>query len=835
MKKRVGICLLCASLILSAAGCAHRTPAERIPNRVEREPSVTQGDTIITNSIEGSNTSQSQSGGWTSAVQPGEGAILKNDFSAETHSLLESQVGYSRYGYKAVYIRSAVDPGEAETYAPFSLISAENGRTVYEGKAVYWGEKWNSYWWVADFSACEEDGKYFVRIPGENGDLESQVFAIGRQILTDSSIQMVLFDQLDARRSPGKLGWRDSSTDELREIHANIIAIQTLCDVYDTIYDSLSAENQAKLLDNIRFGCEYLLALQERTDDPLTNGRFKHDLYDTQYSAPKIRNFYDIVNAMAALARSYRVMKDHDPAVAQTYKEAFELSYELCVLRPYYLESEFTLEVPDGRKGVTAAAKIRYGINSMLWEFPTELRTRDRLMFMKACTEMFKATGDTSYMDKARELAAQIADRQYTDYDSAPDGCYGMFREFDNNETAFMVDWLQSFGQNLGCIQPTDLEPFIDLIAYDPDSPDAARWHNVIRTFADGYIKNSAGLTPLGIYPVAAYMDEENGGVKFFQSISHGANNLYGLMGRNMMILGNYLNDSSLQQLAQRNAQFVIGLNPGMPNAYEETQWTSYSFIYGLGNRSFSGFYGEGSRYIPPLGSGINGFTAAPQFTERRIGDDPDLPKGILNEDGSYQFNEDYLPHSMAFISAAVLSEAPYTLTLRTQSGGKAVASTVTATVDGRTVGTYEIPASGELTISDLPLGQAVTVEVSGSGKTARRTFGTVGAGSGEWTVDFESLLYLEVTAPTVVSGDAGQVEIRLKNEGTADMSVSLNLLADGVQTGQQTLQANLSPGDEQTLRVAIASTGVKKPYALLVQAAHGGQVTQVAVAGLAK
>ncbi len=846
MMKRMGICLLCAGMVLSMAGCdkgGGSSSSGRIPNREEVSSTTSLPDDIVIgdsttggNSVSGGddpggNIEPDTSSG-SEATSP---MVLKNDFSSKTDSVLESQVGYSRYGYKAVYIRSTANPGDGRFYADFSLVNASNGKEAYKGRAVYWGAKWDSYWWTADFSDFQEDGEYILQIHGKNETLKSQKIQIGKQILTDASLQMVLFDQLDARRSAGKLGWRDSSTDELRELQANVIAIETLCDVYDTMFDRLSGVNQRKLIDNIQFGCTYLLALQEKTNDPMTNGRFKHDLYDTQYSAPKIRNFYDIVNAMAALARSYGIIKEFDSAAAETYKEAFELSYALCVLRPYYLESEFTLEVPEGRKGTTSAAKIRYGISSMLWEFPTTLRTRDRLMFMKACTAMYKSTGDGQYMAKAKELAAQVADRQYTDVANAPDGCFGMFKEFDNNETAFMLDWLQSFGQNLGNIQPTDLGPFIDLIAYEPASPDAARWHNVVATFTQGYVKRTAELTPLGIYPVGAYADAQNGGIKFFQSISHGANNLYGLMGRNMTILGSYLNDGSLQRLAQRNTQFIVGLNPGMPNAYKETKWTSYSFIYGLGTRNFKGFYGKGATYTPPLGSGINGFTAAPQFTERRIGEDPDLPKGILDENGNYQFNEDYLPHGMGYISAAVLTETPYTLTLKTRNGGAATNAKATVTVGEKTVGSYEVPASGELVLRDLPLGESVTVEVSKDGASIRRVFGTVGGGKSAWTVDFENLLQLRVTAPSTVTSEGGSVGVTLKNAGSKAMTVTVKLLADGVSLDRDTLTAELAPGQETTLSVKVSSGGSNRPYALLARAEHGGETTGVSVEGLAR
>jgi len=762
-------------------------------------------------------------------------AVLKNDFSSAEYSVLESQVGYSIYGFKAVYLRSTVNPGKGSYYADFDLVRKSDNAVVYRGKAYYWGEKWQSYWWTADFTQFEVPGVYFIRFNGKKEDLRSSDFKIGGRLLTDESIQMVLFDQLDRRRSAGKLGWRDSSTDELREIQANIIAIHTLCDVYDNYYASLSSENKAKLIDNIKFGCNYLLALQEKTDDPLTNGRFKHDLYKTKYSAPLIRNWHDTAYALTALARSYGIMKKHDANAAASYKSAFELSYALCVRRPYYLDSEFTLEVETGRLATTNAAKVRYGIISMLWEFPNELRTRDRLTFMKACTEMYKSTGDKKYLAKAREFGRLVADRQYTDYTKAIDGCYGMFREFDNNENAFMLDWLQSFGQNLGCIQPTDLEPFIDLIKYDPDGADTARWHNVVHTFIEGYVKRSSVLTPLGIYPIGAYNDPKHGGVKFFQSMSHGANNLYGMMGRNMLILGAFANESALQHLAQRNLQFVIGLNPGFPNAYKETSWASYSFIYGLGKRSYKGFYGPKSTYTPPLGSGINGFTAAPQFSERRISDDPDLPKGIIDSNGNKQFNEDYLPHSMGYMSAALMTETPYALSLTVKNSGAPVDADVTVTVNGKRIKAYKTGSGGKLVIKDLPLGVRADVSVSYNGVSVTREFGTVGAGSAEWDIDFSKYVDIKVSAPSQVTSNGAKLTVTLTNMSRQAVSVKLSLSADGVSLGGTSFKESLSAGQKKTVAVTVKSRGATMPYTVLVKADCGGCTSITAASGLAK
>jgi hypothetical protein len=749
-------------------------------------------------------------------------------------SILMSTVGYSTYGYKAIHIRSADDPGDGNQHSVFELIRENDGQPVYTGQLLYWGPKWDSYWWVADFTDFEEIGSYAVRIPGT--DLKSDGFVISDRRLTDESLQMVLFDQLDSRRSPEYPGWRDSSTNYLREIQAHIIAVEALCDIYDAIYGDLSAEQKNKLIDNIIYGCEYILLMQEKTGDPMTNGRFKHDLYYPGYSfsAPKIRNIYDTLNAMATLARAYRIVIGFDPAAAAEYRAAFELSYDMVLLRPYYLEEDFYLEEPvHGLNWLSINTKCFYGITSLTFDrFPNTFRTRDRLMYMRACVEMYKSVGDQQYLSKARELGGQIADRQYTDYTDAIDGAYGMFREFDNTEQAFMLDWLQGFSMNLGCIQPTDLTPFIDLISLDPGCGDNARWHNVIQTFMEGYVKTTTGLTPIGMYPVGAYADRNSGGVKFFQALSHGANNLYGLSARNMLKAAEYTNDSSIQKIAGRNIQFFLGLNPGMPNGYNETAWTSTSFIYGLGTNSFAGYY-SGRRYIPPLGSGINGFTAGPQFPQNdndiRITTFPDKPKGIFNADGSMQYNEDYLPHGMAYIAAAALSETPYILTVKAVNGG----GTVNIYNGGVKIESRSVSPGGTVTITGLPPGRDLTAEVTDGTVSIRRTFGAVGAGSGKWTVDFDALVEVRMSAPAMLS--SGNLTVTLKNHGVRPAAVSVALSADGASLGSSFINETLAAGEEKTVAVALASGGRVMPYAVLGYVTAGESTSVVSAGGFAE
>ena len=689
-----------------------------------------------------------------------------------TYSLLYSQTGYNLSAEKKAYLR-APEGTKNPADASFKLYDAV-GNAAFDGRIETLPDCWESGWWLLDFSSLKKPGTYVIAIGGDM-DIISEPFSVGDTAMGDSSLTTVALDQLDLRRTKGKLGWRDSSTDGLRELHAQIMTVHTMLDLLEYKSDSLSAYNKARTLDNVRFGLEYILAAQERTDNPLTDGRFIHDLYPSEYTAEHLRSWFDITYALSALARAIPVLEAPLPDIAKRAKSAFELSYAMCLRRPFYLPEEFDVEGPGGLQGIESSVRKIYELRQMNWSFPQvqggyALRTRDRLMWMKACTEMYKATGGTNYLDKAKELAKTISDRQFTDYKNAIDGAYGCFYEFDNSTEAIMPEWIQAFNLMLGNQTPTDMQPFIDLLEALPGDPDAAMWYGTVQTYMEGYVKKTAALTPLGIYPISATNAEKGRGVHFFQPISHGAMSHYGLAARNIMALSRFFGDTALYGLAVNNAQFPVGLNPGVPVSTAHNQWRATSFLYLVGSRWFRGYFGGGA-YIPPIGSGFNGFSASTQFTLKGVSEDEDRPLGILDDQGQLQFNEDYIPHGMGYASGVAAIEAPSVFEINISDGGQPVEAQID--ISGGESRSLKTEKNGKAVLKGVSCGSEITISVSYGGHTITRTRTVISGKNAPLSIDFKSALTGQITAPAVLKKD-GKAMLTLTNDGTADVTAEI-------------------------------------------------------------
>ena len=738
-------------------------------------------------------------------------------------SLLNSQVGYDTDAAKKAYIRAPQDADFSQD--SFAIRRFDTGETVYEGRVRQLGTYWESNWWELDFSAFKESGRYVVTTGTERDLLISTAFDIGDSALVNGSLLNTSLNQLDLRRSPGKMGWRDSSTDELRELHAQVMTVHTMLDILESQETWLSPYNRARVIDNIEFGLQYVLAAQERTDDPKTDGRFIHDLYPSQFSAHELRTWFDTTYAMSVLARAYPLLQNTNPAMAQQAKDAFDVSFDMCVLRPYYLPEELDVEGPGGRQGVEGAVRQLYFLRDMNWTFDYSLRTRDKLMFLSACTYMAKADSDPKYLEQAKELARDISAQQYTDYNNPIDGAYGCFYEFENNREAMMLEWIQSNNLMLGNQTPTDLQPFMDLLELAPEDADAAMWYNTLQIYTEGYVKPTAQLTPLGIYPIAAYNNAQENGVRFFQTISHGASSHFGFMGRNLQKLALFFGDPELQELAENNAQFQAGLNPGFPTDVEQTAWKPYSLLYLVGSRYFKGYF-NGGAYAPPIGSGFNGFTASKQFAVETIDKIPDLPLGILDENGQYQFNEDYIPHGMGYSSGVAAVESPVRIPVETRLGGEPVQAEIH--YSGAAEGQVQTDEAGFALLTGLPRSGQLTLEITYGGQTVKRELALVAGQSKPITVDFSENLDASLTVPETLSG-TGLGTLTLTNNGSEETTANVFWSIDGASLGDTPNTVTLQPGETVSLDIELTAGDQIKPYLVYAYIAtphHGTAVT---------
>lgn len=727
-------------------------------------------------------------------------------------SLLSSQVGYSNDAVKKAYIRAPQGTALSET--GFTLHDFRSWETVYEGNIQALGSCWGSDWWELNFTPMQGEGTYVLAV----GDgLVSTAFSIGDGVLLSETLADTSLNQLDLRRSPGKLGWRDSSTDGLRELHAQVMAVHTMLDLLEMQEGWLSDYDRARAVDNLTFGLSYILEAQERTDDPLTDGRFIHDLYPSEFTAHELRTWFDTTYAMSALARACPVLRElGQEKLAAQAKAAFDLSFEMCLRRPYYLDEEFDVEGSGGYQNVVSAMRSLYYIRDFSWEFSKELRTRDKLMFLRACTYMAQADEDPRYLEQAKIWAKEVCDAQYTDYQHPIDGAYGCFYEFENNREAMMLEWIQANNLLLGNQTPTDLLPLVDLLELAPTDPDAAMWYNTLVTYVQGYVKATGELTPLGIYPIAAYGNEEQAGVRFFQTISHGASSHFGLSARNIQLLAQFFQDSSLSELAQNNIQFQVGLNPGFPTDTSHQKWEPYSLLYLVGSRYFRGYF-NGGAYIPPLGSGFNGFSASTQFTVETIDRAEDLPLGIIDKAGGYQFNEDYLPHGMGYSAGVAAIDGPVRIPIVTTRNGQPVSAQLRILGDGeRSLAT---DADGRAELTGLAAGETVTLELSYQGTVIQKKLTAISGTARPLTVDFAQSLEMELTVPEKLRG-SGEARLVLKNTGASQLQAELFLRGDGVTLDKESQTVTIQPGETVTVDLVLTAGDAQVPYLVYVYAA---------------
>ena len=778
-------------------------------------------------------------------------------------SLLEAQVGYHSQDVKMAFLRSATQiPDPNPTGQTFELVDNSNDQVVYSGAVAYWGEKWLTSWWVMDFSSVRTPGEYYLR----QGAKQSSVFKISDMVFTEAELAMVALDQLTDRL----VTWSDSKghtttiyhgcaariTSELQGV-GNVI--HALADIYDNkaIYDNLSPAYQQMLVNHLIIGADYLVDSQlysidpVQFSDPLIKGTHIHswvsiiwyDVPEYAYEGQVFNGFQDMALAMTGLARAVEVLNDVGgyPSKVTSYLNSADVAYECAMFRPYYRPEKQAImtEQTDPALDVgTYFLQIYDRDEPKGWMPSTELRVRDMLPFVWACTMLNEVTGQQKYLDSAITYANKIAPLQFVDWENPIDGTFGTFYAFPGDTTSMMLEHHQFHAWNLGATTPANMAGLIELIDLAPEDPNVAVWYNVVKTYGENYVKKSALLSPFKIYPYSTYTDPVHGGVKFFQVYAHGMmGGHYGAIGKYMMYLADFLNDSSYQELANNNVNFVVGLNSGFPTAYVETEWNAISLIKGVGVNFFDRPpIGNGTN--PTLqqyaenGSGFNGFSAFPQFAPGFLSQAPDGPRGIITPSGGYFFNEDWIVHSHAYVSGVAMLEAPFELNIVTTNNALAVDAGVSVDLTDNapphtnTLLAYNTGVTGTLTVNDLPLQTQGTLTVSYNGQNISRHIETMGSGQLSWQIDFADHVQVSIdTPPLVPLGQNATAQITLTNQGSSATTANVVLSADGVSLGTIQYAEPLGVGETKVKTINITAGSKVKPYLLYARVTSGSNV----------
>jgi len=770
------------------------------------------------------------------AIFPGAGngaEAQSDDWKKSPVSILESQIGYHPMNTKHVYLRSAVaKPPSGIFENDFSVVDVKTGKEVFRGKVSKWGQKWDTFWWVLDFTPLRLQGEFYVK----TGKLVSTGFKIEDGIFHKTDLAVIALDQLEHRihqgiddKRGGLKGLYTNCPPETRiymdcgspyaELEPVGTCVYALIDMHNLLGREFPEKDRKRMIDLAAMGADYFVAAQRSSADPEIEGMFYHSLLVNNRDtwAGNFSTYLDAAYGMALLAKAHMFFKDKDAQRAARYLEAAKKAWKLCAHRPYHTKADKTFPYGCNAYFWNAPVGIQdtfgrsfYNMLDKNWKMPDSLRTRDRLPFIQGSALLYEITGESKYLDKAIEFADVVIERQFTDWEKPIEGCFGTFYEFEGNNEAFFHEFMQGGFWWEGNVEALNLEGLMHLLRLAPRNPRTAAWHNAILTYAENYARKATTLNPLGIYPVACYKDPQYGGIKYFQNTLMGSSCLYGFSAKNFMMLGEFLKDSSFQLPAIAGVNFIAGLNPGIPNAYEETAWDARTLIQGVGRSWFgpSGDLAETAR-----GSVPNGFCAAPQFWQPTfdnfISYQTDKPRGMVNKGGGLQFNEGWILHSHAYVNAVARLEAGYTLKLKTLDDGKPVSAGVLVNLkeitkpNGRINRTYQTAGDGSVAITDLPTPCSGTVSMTYNGREITRPAAVIAGGNHEMTVDFSREVNIGIRIPAEMAlGSKGEAKIVVENEGSKEIKLKILLSSSGLQLSKSQLELTVKAGRKQQIEV---------------------------------
>ena len=340
----------------------------------------------------------------------GETSALKNGVTG----LLYSQIGYEP-GWPIRLLIRMPDKKLLREDTVARLSSVER-KEKYASSFKYWGEIWKSHWWICEFDEPELSGIFDVEVlSGKELLFTGSSLTIQRDILWNSSVELATADMLERRSKFTNVGagWMDAGTlwVESPAQSAMIIALEEIVE-----FKSHKLEKQlfGRICHQITVGCDYLVMLREEAQKRgYPAGAMTHDLHGHEdVVLPS-----DVVKAVVALARGYRVLPDEYSRKKDQYKTT-----ALSAMK--WLTGKAT---PMGDYGFS---RFQRGIPEDVEIPDDEWQTRYLVMLCQACVDLWKA-GEISFKEKAIELASRIVERQIPEK-KAEKGFYGHFYEFQS-------------------------------------------------------------------------------------------------------------------------------------------------------------------------------------------------------------------------------------------------------------------------------------------------------------------------------------------------------------------------------------------------------------------
>jgi hypothetical protein len=540
---------------------------------------------------------------------------------------LVSQIGYDARLPKRGLIRST-DASLADG-AHFEARDVYNGKVFFSGEVFRWGEKWDSFWWVLDFTGLDRAGCYRLHVIKDGGDvMVSDPFRIGESLVWTETVYKVAYGQFEerARQARHGRGWKDCGSD-WRECGSHTFALIGLCDLLQYGFYYLSHDQQRRLAEIIATGCDFLCELMDKAESAgYPCGAVAHEIPNHSLVLPG-----DVASTAMALGYASRLLFDHFPDKAGLYLKRASQAFG------YFLGME------PWREGGFSC--INRGIEEGYQ--PQGFMTRDLMMALWAGLQLY-SSGQVSVRPKLNELLDKILSRQIGE-ENAEQGYWGHFWEFDDRHHSEKANTHHHVGHDTGAVMAGNVLPLVEFCQRFYDDPASERASRAACDFARHFALPACRANPFLLLPMGVFGRE---GLLDFCGPWHGMNVTYGYFASMAVRLAAFAGLPELLDAAVGNLQWICGLNAGVTAEALEGSlvWREtiplgmalpFSQIVGVGRRSVGGWAG-----IP--GTIVNGFCTNPQFTLQVT--------PCRENDGPWLFtDEDWIPHAGGFLSAVAV------------------------------------------------------------------------------------------------------------------------------------------------------------------------------------
>lgn len=538
--------------------------------------------------------------------------------------LLYSCIGYDTNDIKKIMIRNT--DNDYDDQLCLEIVSCKNGVVILKVPFVYWGEKWKSNWWIADFTEINIVGEYWAIAKLHNIELfRSDRIEIGSHILYNKSFEKVALEQFEqrAKLARNSFGWKDCGGD-FREANSHASAIIGLSDYYSMDFESMTKDQTQRMLKQICIGCDYLVLLQDKaTQIGFPLGAVIHDI-------PKYMEIVlgDVAQFVVAMAKASKIITEYDFSKSGKYLE--------CAVNAM----NYLLESPPIRQD--RFNHWNHGADEN-YQPPNEIMTRDLLMMLWGCLELYTG-GKLQFKENMFQLARNVIERQVMQNEKEF-GYYGHFFTFSDRKFTEKANCHHHVCMDTGSVFPHYIVPIMELCEYFPEHQDNSLWKSCILDFAFGYFLPACTSNPFKILPMGVFKD----GLLDFCGPWHGANVSLGWAAVLALRLEMFTGNKCFREIAIGNLQWIAGLNSGITKEsligcvkwyekLEEDQILCMSQIQDVGTKTVQVW----SR-IP--GSFANGFSANVQFEHK-------VKPCLENDMPRYFADEDWITHIGGFLVA---------------------------------------------------------------------------------------------------------------------------------------------------------------------------------------